>query len=130
MLSPARVRELQLDGLARYGGAAGEIRNDCVEGSIGAAEQGAWYAAADGQVDVLTAASMLCFYLVTKHCFADGNKRIGWMAMVDLLLCEGLRVLATEDDAYDVAMRVANGALDRDGLLAWLREPDRLAVVI
>ena len=47
-----------------------------------------------------------------NHALIDGNKRIGWLAMVVFLDLNGFRLDAPDDDAYDLIISVSTGALD------------------
>jgi death-on-curing protein len=69
----------------------------------------------------------LLFYLVSNHCFVDGNKRIGWLAAMRVLLSFGLTVSATDDEAEAFCMRIADSQKAdaiRDGqdVVIWLSE--------
>ena len=58
--------------------------------------------------------------IITGHPFIDGNKRTGY-ALARLILQDGgLDILASEDDRYALVIQVATGALDADGVRAWL----------
>lgn len=46
---------------------------------------------------------LLLFYLATKHCYTDGNKRIAWACTTFVLLSFGLTVEATEDEVSNSA---------------------------
>lgn len=66
-------------------------------------------------------AAALCESLIVNHPFTDGNKRIGFIAMVALLLEYRLRLTATQQDAYDTMILVSTGQLHFDGLVDWLK---------
>ena len=53
--------------------------------------------------------------------FVDGNKRVGHAAMVVFLRLNGRRLEATVDEAEQAILQVASGALDREGLQAWIQ---------
>lgn len=49
--------------------------------------------------------------LTRHHPLVDGNKRLGWVAMVVFFGLNGFVVRAPEDDAYDLVINVATGAV-------------------
>jgi death on curing protein len=90
----------------------GKPSEDCVDGKIG----NAWTSEAyrddeDGAVPGLCFAGYLLYYLVRGHCFPDGNKRAAWAASMDVLAHIGLTVEASEDEAYDLVIGIAEGKI-------------------
>jgi death-on-curing protein len=59
--------------------------------------------------------------LVRNHALVDGNKRLGWTAMVAFLDINDVELDAPDDDAYDAVISVAEGRLDVPELAAMLR---------
>ena len=57
-------------------------------------------------------AAVLLESLTRNHALVDGNKRVGWLAVVVFLDLNGLTLDAPDDDAYDLVMSVSTGALD------------------
>lgn len=55
-------------------------------------------------------------------CFSDGNKRIGWAAMFDMLASLGLTVRATVPEAYELVMGIASGSTTKEMAIAWVME--------
>lgn len=72
-------------------------------------------------------AAALGFSLIRNHAFVDGNKRVGHAAMAVFLLLNGHELVATVDEAERVILGVAASELQREDLLAWLRERVRPA---
>lgn len=64
-------------------------------------------------------AAALLHSLVSSHPLVDGNKRLGWLAAVVFLAINDVHVEAPDDDAFDVVMATAEGALDVPELAAW-----------
>ena len=67
-------------------------------------------------------AARLGFNLISNHAFVDGNKRIGMYVMLTFLEVNGIRVDCTNEDVVHAGLSVADGSMDYDGLLAWVRE--------
>ena len=67
-------------------------------------------------------AARLGYNLISKHAFVDGNKRIGMYVMLTFLEVNGIRVACTNEDVVHAGLSVADGSMDYEGLLAWVRE--------
>ncbi len=63
--------------------------------------------------------------LVANHAFLDGNKRIGMYVMLTFLEVNGIRIECTDEDIVKAGLSLAEGKMNYEGLLAWIR--DRLA---
>ncbi len=59
--------------------------------------------------------------LVRSHPLVDGNKRVGWLALVITLDLNGVRVEAPDDDAVALTLAVASGEAGMDEIVATLR---------
>ena len=57
-------------------------------------------------------AAVLLESLTRNHALTDGNKRLGWLAVVVFFDINGLALDAPDDDAYDLVIAVSTGALD------------------
>ena len=64
----------------------------------------------------------LGYNLISNHAFVDGNKRIGMYVMLTFLEVNGIRMDCTNEDVIHAGMSVADGTMDYDGLLQWVRE--------
>ena len=73
-------------------------------------------------------AAVLLESLTRNHPLVDGNKRLGWVAVVVFYGLNGRAVDAPEDAAYDLVIEVATGALpyaDAARILAGWTAPRR-----
>ncbi|GLZ13096.1 toxin Doc [Actinomadura sp. NBRC 104425] len=52
-------------------------------------------------------AAALLHSIICNHAFVDGNKRTAWTAMRVMLALNGGRPDLTEDEAYDLVIRIA-----------------------
>ncbi len=79
----------------------------------------------DAYPDLDTKAAALLESLVRNHALVDGNTRLGWTAVVVFYRLNGYRVIAPEDDAYDLVIAVASGEAGLDvigpALARWRR---------
>ena len=62
------------------------------------------------------------FNLISNHAFVDGNKRIGVYVMLTFLEVNGIRLDCTNEDVVKIGLGVADGSMDYEALLAWVRE--------
>ena len=76
----------------------------------------------DPTSDLPTLAAAYLFGLAMNHGFVDGNKRVTFAAATTFLSLNGMRLMATEVDAYDAVMSVAAGRTSEEELAAWFRE--------
>ncbi len=64
----------------------------------------------------------LGYNLISNHAFVDGNKRIGVYVMLTFLEVNGIRLECTDDELVDAGIRVADGSMDYEALLVWVRD--------
>ena len=67
-------------------------------------------------------AAMLGFSLISNHAFVDGNKRIGIYIMLSFLELNGIKIEASNDEVYELGMKIAEGKADYDYILKWIKE--------
>ncbi len=64
----------------------------------------------------------LGYSLISNHAFVDGNKRIGVYIMVTFLEVNGIYMDCTNEELTEVGMKVADGSMDYEALLTWVRD--------
>lgn len=64
----------------------------------------------------------LGYNLISNHAFVDGNKRIGMYVMLTFLEVNGIHMDCSNEDVIHAGLSVAEGSMDYDGLLAWVRD--------
>ena len=64
----------------------------------------------------------LGYALISNHAFVDGNKRIGVYLMLTFLEMNGIRIQATNEEIVEIGLSVADGSMQYDDLLAWVRK--------
>ncbi len=67
-------------------------------------------------------AARLGFSLISNHAFVDGNKRIGIYIMLSFLELNGIKIEASNDEVYELGMKIAEGKADYDYILKWIKE--------
>lgn len=68
----------------------------------------------DAYPDLATKAAALLESIVRNHPLIDGNKRLGWLATVVFLGLNGADLDAPDDDAYELVVGLASGAVMLD----------------
>ena len=71
--------------------------------------------------DLAALAAAYLFGLTKNHGYVDGNKRIGFAAAATFLLLNGLRLTASEADAYETVVSLAEGHLSEEEIAGWIR---------
>ena len=72
--------------------------------------------------DLAALAAAYAFGLAKNHGFADGNKRIGFLAMGAFLFINGQLLEAPESEAVLVMLELAAGERGEMELASWIRE--------
>ncbi|MBM3664531.1 MAG: type II toxin-antitoxin system death-on-curing family toxin [Actinobacteria bacterium] len=75
----------------------------------------------DAYPDLAAKAASVMHSIVAHHPLVDGNKRLGWLALVLTLDLNGVRLDVPDDEAVDVTTRVAAGSSGIDDLAARVR---------
>jgi len=66
----------------------------------------------EAYADIDAKAGALLESIVVNHPLVDGNKRLGWLAVVVFYGLNDLDLEAPDDDAYDLVIAVASGRAD------------------
>lgn len=98
-ITPGRLCQLHAEAIRRWQGNNNPTpKEGCLEGAIGNARAGVMYETDADEPDPLRVAVYLFVYLAKNHCFADGNKRVAWMALMDYLAVLDLSLVAREEE--------------------------------
>ncbi|MBS1936510.1 MAG: type II toxin-antitoxin system death-on-curing family toxin [Bacteroidetes bacterium] len=71
--------------------------------------------------DPATKAAALLESVVKNHPFVDGNKRTGYVLARLMLLTYDMDLQASDDEEYDLVIRVATGRMDVEEVHAWMK---------
>jgi death-on-curing protein len=71
--------------------------------------------------DLPDLAAAYAFGIARNHPFFDGNKRSAYIVMRTFLLLNDADIVASEDDKFDIFMRLAAGELLESELVDWIR---------
>ncbi len=106
--------------LLEHGGAAGITAggDDLLESALARPKNRLAY---EPGSDLATLAAAYLFGLVKNHGYIDGNKRVGFASAATFLLLNGLRLTASEADAYDAVIGAVEGSRTEPDIADWLR---------
>lgn len=113
------VDAIHNDQLREHGGLPG-IRDENVLESALARPKQKWHYADHTDVPMLAAA--YAFGLVKNHPYRDGNKRIGFLAMVTFLGMNGHDLETTDADVVAEILALADGNVSEEALADWIRQ--------
>jgi len=116
-----RLMALHARGIREHRGMLGVRELGCPEGTLAAAWNGMTYYPGQQEDDILLFAAYLLFYFAKKQCFIDGNKRLAWSSMSEVLAQEHLEVDVSIDEAEQFVKDIANNQVTRvEQVRAWI----------
>ena len=117
-LSRLVVDAIHNDQLREHGGLPGVRDENALESALARPKQKWHYA---DRTDVPMLAAAYAFGLVQNHPYRDGNKRIGFLAMVTFLGVNGHDFSATDADVVTEFLALADGSASEEALATWTR---------
>ena len=118
-LNRIAIDAIHNDQLREHGGLAGIRDENVLESALSRPQQKFHYAE---QPDVPMLAAAYAFGLVKNHPYRDGNKRIGFLAMVTFLEMNGHNLQATEAEVVTEFLALADGRVSEEALANWIRQ--------
>jgi death-on-curing protein len=112
------IEAIHVDQIREHGGLSGIRDVDLLESALARPKQ-KW--AYDQSTDSAALAAAYCFGIVKNHPFQDGNKRVGFLALVVFLGLNGHDFHATPESVVSNIIGLASGQLGEDGLADWVR---------
>jgi death-on-curing protein len=106
------------DQLREHGGLPGVRDENALESALARPRQKWHYAESK---DLCSLAAAYAFGLVTSHPYRDGNKRIGFLAMVTFLGVNDRGFEAPEAEVIAEFLALADGQVSEDALAAWIK---------
>lgn len=117
-LSRLVVDAIHGDQLREHGGLPGVRDENALESALARPKQKGHHA---DRPDVPMLAAAYAFGLVRNHPYRDGNKRIGFLAMVTFLGVNGYDVSATDAEVVTEFLALADGGVSEVALATWTR---------
>jgi death-on-curing protein len=118
-LSKRLVLAIHRDLIERFGGEGGLRDEGLLDSAL--AQPEATFGRELLHPTVHDQAAAYLFHLCADHPFLDGNKRVAFAAMDTFLRLNGHRLTLTDDEAYELAMGVAEGKTEKNEIAAVLR---------
>ena len=112
------VDAIHNDQIREHGGLAGIRDENALESALARPQQ-KWHHADRPDVPMLAAA--YAFGFVKNHPYRDGNKRIGFLAMVTFLGLNGYGFDATDAEVVAEFLSLADGSVSEQDLTEWIR---------
>ncbi|MCR9128931.1 MAG: type II toxin-antitoxin system death-on-curing family toxin [Alphaproteobacteria bacterium] len=116
----AAVLDAYAREMAETGGAFGLRDEGGLESALGRAE--AKIAYADPPPGVHEIASAIAFGIAKNHPFVDGNKRMAFITAFVTLRINGWYLDASEQNATDTVLGLAEGRIGESAFASWLKE--------
>lgn len=107
------------DQLREHGGLPGVRDENALESALARPQQKWHYS---DRTDLPALAAACAFGFVQNHPYRDGNKRIGFLAMVTFLGVNGHDFSATEADVVTEIVALADGSVTEEALAEWIRQ--------
>lgn len=120
------VDAVHTEQLREHGGLAGIRDETALESALARARQKWHYAE---RTDIALLAAAYGFGLVKNHPFRDGNKRIGFLALVTFLGVNGYDLKTTDADVISEMFALADGGVSERELAEWIRQHSVKALV-
>ena len=118
-LSRIVIDAIHHDQLREHGGLPGIRDENALESALARPQQ-KWHSV--DKPDLPTLAAAYGFGLVRNHPYRDGNKRIGFLAIVTFLGLNGRALRATDAEVVTEMLALADGRVSEEELAAWIRE--------
>lgn len=118
-LSRMIVDSIHSEQLKEHGGLPGTRDENALESALSRARN-KWVYGEERDLAALAAA--YGFGIVTSHPYCDGNKRIGFLALVTFLGINGRDFHATDSEVVTEILKLAGGQLSENQLADWIRK--------
>lgn len=113
------IDAIHTDLVREHGGLPGVRDENALESALARPWQ-KWQDAEDSDLPALAAA--YGFGLVRHHPYRDGNKRIGFLALVTFLELNGHSFTATEAEVVTEIVALADESVSDEALAEWIRQ--------
>ncbi|MBK4729626.1 type II toxin-antitoxin system death-on-curing family toxin [Oxynema sp. CENA135] len=118
-LTRADALLLHADQIESFGGTPGLRDEGLLDSAL--AQPQATFAGEFLHSTIPEQAAAYLYHLAMNHPFIDGNKRTAFAVMDTFLRVNGYSLTLTDEQAYELVLRVVKGQLNKAGLLAELK---------
>lgn len=120
MISLEQTLEIHSILIEQFGGSNGLRDSDLLESAIGRPYQ--TFDNKELYQTPIEKAAAIMESIVKNHPFVDGNKRTGYVLGRLLLMNSGMDIHASEDEKYELVIKISEGRIDYDEIKGWLNE--------
>jgi death-on-curing protein len=113
------VDAVHVDQLREHGGLPGLRDENLLESALARPQQKQHYA---DDTDIPMLAAAYGFGLVQNQPYRDGNKRIGFLAMITFLEMNGYEFDGTDAEVVIEFLALADGSVSEESLADWIRQ--------
>ena len=113
------VDAIHTEQLREHGGLPGIRDETALESALARAQQKWHYAE---MTDMASLAAAYGFGLAMNHPYRDGNKRIGFLAVVTFLGINGYDLDATDAEVISEMLALADGQVEEEAFADWVRK--------
>lgn len=118
-----RVLELHRLAIKNDGGDPGIRDRNCIERSIaGALSSSYYYDYEETEPNPIVIGSYLLRNFLKNHCFVDGNKRVGWMVLIEYLYHSGVTIDEDQDEAVKFVESIVIDDLGIPQIVHWIAD--------
>jgi death-on-curing protein len=118
-LSRLAIDAIHNDQIKEHGGLHGTRDEHALESALARPRQKWEY---DDRPDLPSLAAAYAFGLVRNHPYRDGNKRIGFLALVTFLDVNNYDFSASDADVVAEIIALAEGTMSEEALADWIRQ--------
>jgi death-on-curing protein len=118
-LSLEEVLAIHEDRIRRYGGSSGIRDLTLLESAMGVVS--ATFGGEFLHHTLFEMGAAYLFHICRNHPFLDGNKRTALACSLAFLGMNGVRIRSSEDDLYDLVIRVASGKASKAEVAVFLQ---------
>lgn len=108
------VAVFNIEQVVKFGGTYGVRDMGLLESAVYAAQSG--YGETYFHESLTQMASAYIYHIIKNHPFIDGNKRTGMLTGLLFLQMNGIPARWTQEQMYDVGIKVANSELSKEQL--------------
>ncbi|HEX4004515.1 MAG TPA: type II toxin-antitoxin system death-on-curing family toxin [Candidatus Acidoferrales bacterium] len=108
---------IHFEQLREHGGLHGIRDEGALESALARPRQKWWY---DRKTDIASLGAAYGFGIVRNHPYRDGNKRVGFLALITFLGLNGHEFEAADEDVVSEMFALAAGRVSESELARWI----------